>query len=116
MLENSHLRDVEPAQVLMKSMTMKATISIMNMNPDFRLASNHQIIWGICAVTPAKVNGRCLKNRQPTFNFNGKTNSKGVAKYVIKSTVLKKLNAGKKITYQAIFLKDVIKKSAKVLK
>lgn len=68
-----------------------------------------------------------LKNKKPikgktvTFKFNGKTykaktNSKGIAKVTIKKTVLKKLKVGKKITYQATYLKDTVKKTAKVKK
>lgn len=68
-----------------------------------------------------------LKNKKPikgktvTFKFNGKTykaktNSKGIAKVTIKKTVLKKLKVGKKITYQATYLKDTVKKTVKVKK
>ena len=66
-----------------------------------------------------------LKNKNPikkktvTFKFNGKTykaktNSKGIAKVTIKSSVLKKLKVGKKVTYQATYGKDTVKKTAKV--
>lgn len=69
----------------------------------------------------AKVNGKYLKNKKITFKFNGKkysakTNKKGVAKLTIKSKVLKKLKVGKKITYQATYSKDTIKKTVKVKK
>lgn len=69
----------------------------------------------------AKVNGKYLKNKKITFKFNGKTyksntNSKGIAKVTIKSSVLKKLNAGKKVSYQATYLKDTVKRTAKILK
>ena len=69
----------------------------------------------------AKVNGKYLKNKKITFKFNGKTyksntNSKGIAKGTIKSSVLKMLKAGKKVSYQAIYLKDTVKRTAKILK
>lgn len=69
----------------------------------------------------AKVNGKYLKGKLIKFKFNGKvykakTNSKGVAKITIKRKVLKKLKRGKKISYQATYLKDSVKKTAKVKK
>ena len=71
--------------------------------------------------TLGKINGKYLKNKKITFKFNGKkytakTNAKGVAKVTIKSSVLKKLKVGKKVTYQATYLKDTVKKSVKVKK
>ena len=62
----------------------------------------------------AKVNGKYLKNKWISFKFPGistkvKTNSKGVAILTIPSKVLGKLKSGKKITYQATYLKDTVK-------
>ena len=64
-------------------------------------------------------NKKVIKGKTVTFKFNGKTyktktNSKGIAKVTIKSSVLKKLKVGKKITYQATYLKDTVKKTVKV--
>ena len=64
-------------------------------------------------------NKKALKGKTVTFKFNGKTykaktNSKGIAKVTIKSKVLKKLKVGKKIAYSATYLKDTVKKTAKV--
>ena len=66
-------------------------------------------------------NSKAIKGKTVTFKFNGKTyktktNSKGIAKVTIKSSVLKKLKVGKKITYQATYLKDTVKKTVKVQK
>lgn len=62
-----------------------------------------------------KKNSSPLKSKSITFKFNGKTykaktNSKGVAKVSIKSSVLKKLKAGKKVTYRATFKKTSVVK------
>ncbi|MBE6497271.1 MAG: hypothetical protein E7Z81_03185 [Methanobrevibacter sp.] len=72
-------------------------------------------------LTATLKNKKVIKNKQVTFKFNGKTykaktNSKGIAKVTIKSNILKKLKVGKKITYQATYLKDTVKKTVKVLR
>ena len=59
--------------------------------------------------------------KKVTLKFKGKkytskTNKKGVAKFTIKSKVLKKLKVGKKVAYQATYLKDTVKKTATVKK
>lgn len=64
---------------------------------------------------------KALKYKKITFKFKGKTykartDKKGVAKVTIKKSVLKKLKVGKKVTYQATYLKDTVKKSVKVMK
>lgn len=64
---------------------------------------------------------KAIKGKKITFKFNGKTykaktNKKGIAKVTVKKSVLKKLKVGKKIKYQATYLKDTVKKSAKVKK
>ena len=75
----------------------------------------------VIKATLGKVNGKYLKGKKITFKFNGKkftakTNKKGVAKVTIKQDVLKKLKVGKKVKYQATYLKDTVKKSVKVKK
>lgn len=64
---------------------------------------------------------KALKYKKVTFKFNGKTyktktNKYGVAKVTIKKSVLKKLKVGKTVKYQVSYLKDTVKKSAKVKK
>ena len=62
-----------------------------------------------------------VKNNKVVFKFKNKkytakTNKKGVAKVIVKKNVLKKLKKGKKVTYQATYLKDTVKMSVKVKK
>ncbi|WP_405267637.1 hypothetical protein [Methanobrevibacter sp.] len=64
---------------------------------------------------------KALKNKKVTFKFNGKTykaktNKYGIAKVTIKKAILKKLKAGKTVKYQVTYLKDTVRKSAKVKK
>ena len=59
-----------------------------------------------------------LKNKVVKFKFNGKTlkvktNSKGIAKATFKTSSLK---VGKKVTYQASYSKDTVKKTVTVKK
>lgn len=75
----------------------------------------------VIKATLKKVNGKYLKGKKITLKFNGKkfkakTNKKGVAKFTIKSKVLKKLKVGKKVKIQATYLKDTVKQKAKVKK
>jgi len=62
---------------------------------------------------------KALKSKKVTFKFNGKkykakTNKKGIAKVTVKKSVLKKLKVGKKVKYQVTYLKDTVKRTAKV--
>lgn len=66
-----------------------------------------------------KIDKKTKKGQKVTFKFNGKkfkakTNSKGIAKVTIKKKILKKLKIGKKVKYQAIYKKKIVKKTAKV--
>ena len=66
-----------------------------------------------------KVGKKAITKKKVTFKFNGKkytakTNKKGVAKVTISKKILKKLKVGKKVKYQATYLKDTVKKTAKV--
>lgn len=66
-----------------------------------------------------KQGSKAIKNKKVTFKFKGKkytakTNKNGIAKVTVKKSVLKKLKAGKKVTYQVTYLKDTVKRSVKV--
>jgi len=66
-----------------------------------------------------KINGKVAKGKRIVFKFKGKTykaktNKKGVAKVTIKKKVLKKLKAGKKVTYTAKYSTKTVKKTVKV--
>ncbi len=51
-----------------------------------------------------------------TVTVKKSAKKQGVAKVTIKSNVLKKLKVGKKINYQATYLKDTVKKTVKIQK
>ena len=73
----------------------------------------------VIKATLSKVNGKYLKGKKITLKFNGKkltakTNKKGVAKFTVKKSILKKLKKGKKVKYQATYLKDTVKYTVKV--
>lgn len=62
-----------------------------------------------------------IKYKKVTFIFKGKkyikkTNSKGIAKVTITKSVLNKLKVGSKVIYKAIYGKDRVKRTVKVLK
>ena len=64
---------------------------------------------------------KAIKGKKIIFRFNGKkytkkTNKKGIAKITIKKKVLKNLKKGKKVKYQATYLKDTVKRTVKVKK
>lgn len=66
-----------------------------------------------------KKGSSAVKNKLVTFKFNGnalkgKTNSKGIAKVVVKSSILKKLKVGKTVKYSASYSGVSVKKTAKV--
>lgn len=66
-------------------------------------------------------NKKPIANKKITFKFKGKkytakTNKKGIAKITIKKSVLNKLKVGKKVNYQATYIKSTVKYSLKVKK
>lgn len=107
------------AKSLEKSVTKKLTVKhVVTLKKVTVKRSAKKLVL---TATLSKVNGKYLKNKKITFKFKGKkytakTNAKGIAKVTIKKAVLKKLKAGKKVTYQATYLKDTVKKTVKVKK
>ena len=107
------------AQALGKTLTKKLTVKHVVKLPKVKVKRSAKKL--IIKVTLNKVNGKYLKKKKVTLKFKGKkyvakTNKKGVAKFTIKSKVLKKLKKGKKVTYQATYLKDTVKRTVKVRK
>lgn len=66
-----------------------------------------------------KIDGKKAKNKKVKLKFNKKvlkvrTNKKGIAKFKITKNVLKKLKAGKKVTYKAYYGGKTVKQVVKV--
>jgi len=63
-------------------------------------------------------NGKAIKGKQIIFKFKGKTykaktNSKGIAKVTVSKKVTKKLKKGKKYTYSAKYITNIVKGKVK---
>ena len=104
-----------PGKTVTKKLTVEHIISLKTVK--IKRSAKKLVL----TATLKKINGKYLKGKRITFKFNGKkysakTNKKGVAKVTIKKNVLKKLKKGKKVTYQATYLKDTVKKKSKVKK
>ena len=100
---------------VVKTLTVKHILKLQKVK--VKRSANKLVI----KATLAKVNGKYLKGKKITLKFKNKkytakTNKKGVAKFTIKKSVLKKLKKGKKVTYKAAYLKDVVKYTVKVKK
>jgi len=107
------------AQALGKTITKKLTVKHVLKLKKVKIKRSAKKL--VIKATLVKVNGKYLKGKRIILKFKGKkykakTNSKGVAKFTIKKNVLKKLKKGKKVTYQAIYLKDTVKYKVKVKK
>ena len=107
------------AEALGKTITKKLTVKHVLKLQKVKVKRSAKKL--VIKATLAKVNGKYLKGKKITLKFNKKTykvktNKKGVAKFIIKKNVLKKLKKGKKVKYQATYLKDTIKYTVKVKK
>ena len=109
------VKAVYKASTLVKTVTVKQILTLKKVTVK-KSAKKLDL-----TATVKKVKGLNVKNQKVTFKFNGKTykavtNAKGVAKVTIPQNILKKLKVGKKITYQATFIKATVKQTVKVSK
>ena len=65
-------------------------------------------------INDKKIKGKSVKIKFNNKIYDVKTDKNGIAKINIKKSVLKKLKAGKKIKYQAIYGKTTTTQTAKV--
>ncbi|MDO5831369.1 MAG: Ig-like domain-containing protein [Methanobrevibacter sp.] len=107
-------------RVIYKGMTFKKKLTVKQ-TLTLKKATVKKSTKKLILTATLKKGKKAIKNKKITFKFNGKTyktktNSKGIAKITINKSVLKKLKVGKKVTYQATYLKTTVKKTAKVKK
>ena len=100
--------------IITKSLEVKKTLKLNTVK--VKKSANELVLTAIL-----KHGKKPIKGKTITFKFNGKkitakTNKKGIAKVTIKKSVLKKLKVGKKVKYQATYIKETVKKSVKVKK
>lgn len=97
-----------------KKLTVKSIVTLAK--TDVKKSSKKIIL----TATLAKINGKYLKKKWVTFKFKDikykrLTNSKGVAKVTIPKAAYAYMKAGKKVTYQATYMKDTVKRTVMVL-
>lgn len=96
-----------------KTLTAKHVVSLKAVN--IRKSSKSLVLTAVLK------NKKAIKSKVVTFRFNGKTfraktNSKGIAKLTVPVFLFKTLKIGKKVTCQATYLKDTVKRTAVVKK
>ncbi len=112
-------------QMSNKSNVISKNIQINNKNksPIIKLTLNKIVpkksskkitIKAKLTINDKKIKGKSVKIKFNNKIYDVKTNKNGIAKINIKKSVLKKLKAGKKIKYQAIYGKTTTTQTAKV--
>ena len=101
-----------------KKIQVKQTLSLVKKTVSVKKGKN--LVLSAKLKWTLKVNkGKSVKGKKIVFKFKGKsytakTNSKGIAKVTIKSKVTKKLKAGKKYTFTAMYVTNIVKGNVKV--
>ena len=101
-------------QTLKTKVTVKKVLALKNVA--VKKSARNLVLTATLKKGKSPIKGKVVAFKFSGKTYKAKTNAKGIAKATIKSAVLKKLKVGKKVTYQATYLKEVVKKSVTVKK
>ena len=101
-------------QTLKTKVTVKKVLALKNVA--VKKSARNLVLTATLKKGKSPIKGKVVAFKFSGKTYKAKTNAKGIAKATIKSAVLKKLKVGKKVTYQATYLEDTVKKTAKVEK
>ena len=101
-------------QTLKTKVTVKKVLALKNVA--VKKSARNLVLTATLKKGKSPIKGKVVAFKFSGKTYKAKTDAKGIAKATIKSAVLKKLKAGKKVTYQATYLKEVVKKSVTVKK
>ena len=101
-------------QTLKTKVTVKKVLALKNVA--VKKSARNLVLTATLKKGKSPIKGKVVAFKFSGKTYKAKTDAKGIAKATIKSAVLKKLKVGKKVTYQATYLKEVVKKSVTVKK
>lgn len=115
----NHVPKTHSVKVVYKATTVTKKVTIKQILTLSKVTVKRSAKSLVLSATLKKVKGKYLNNVPITFKFKDNTyrvftNSKGVAKATIDAKILKKLKAGKSVTYQATYAGTTVKQTVKV--
>ena len=112
--DEHYLTSTKTAKVTIINPTPKTTLTLKTVK--VKRSAKKLVLKATLKIEGESVYKKVIKFKFNKKSYKAKTNKKGLAKVTIKKKVLKKLKAGKKVTYQASYGSITVKKTVKVKK